>query len=250
MSSEKINGEQPSMVEWGGVGPAERLTGRLDWLTTDRPVIRGAGIGCALAGFGLLVAAELLPWMSVTTSPLQQDFPTSTGGRVETGAAQLTVATDILNLGWLIVLAVVATALVVGPPVRHIIVAAGLGLVAGQLAMLAGITRGIEHTTNSSVFRGAIITNEVPVQLEIGLYCAYGAIALFALALLLAGGLPRRLRDAEVPIEEADPGLRGPADLTVTPLPAGDPGDYPGTDRSPWSRHDPDIDVSGRHPDR
>jgi hypothetical protein len=190
-------------------------------------VIRGAGIGFAVAGFGLLIAAEVLPWMSTANGAAQQDFPTT---RVETGVASLPLSTETFNLGWLVILIAVATALVVRPPVRRVLVAAGLGLVAGQIALLAGLTRGIEHTSLSGV--------EVPVQLELGLYCAYAAAALFAVALLLAGGVPGRLRDAEAVSEGRD---TGPADLTVTPIPAADP--------SVWSR-DSGINVSGRYLDR
>lgn len=242
MSSERINGEHPNVIEWGDSEPATgKVGGSLDWLTTDRPVIRGAGIGCALAGFGLLIAAEVLPWMSYATTTSQQDFPTTTGGRVTNGVAQLPVSTEILNLGWLVLLAAVATALAIRPPVRRVVVAAGLGLVAAQIALLAGITRGIEHTTGTStVFRGGFVQTEIPVKLEFGLYCAYAAAALFALALLLAGGVPHRLRRAEAAPDEADD--TGPADLTVTPVQTGDP--------SVWSRGGSDIDVSGRRFDR
>jgi hypothetical protein len=241
MSSERINGEHPNVIEWGGGPATEKVGGSLDWLTTDRPMIRGAGIGFTLAGFGLLIAAEVLPWMSYATSTAQQDFPTSTGGRVTSGVAQLPVSTEILQLGWLVLLAAVATALAIRPPVRRVVIAAGLGLAAAQVALLAGITRGIEHaTTMSSVFRGGFVQTEVPVKLELGLYCAYAAAVLFALALLLAGGVPRRLRAAEIAAEEADDA--GPADLTVTPVQTGDP--------SVWSRRESDIDVNGRRFDR
>jgi hypothetical protein len=242
VTSERINGEQPSVIEWGGGGPATgKVGGSLDWLTTDRPVIRGAGIGFALAGFGLLIAAEVLPWMSYATSTSQQDYPTTTGGQVTNGVAQLPVSTEILNLGWLILLAAVATALAVRPPVRRVVVAAGLGLAAAQVALLAGITRGIVHTTSmSSVFRGGFVQTEIPVKLELGLYCAYAAAALFALALLLAGGVPHRLRKAEAEPDEEDDA--GPVDLTVTPVQTADP--------SVWSRRESDIDVSGRRFDR
>jgi hypothetical protein len=243
---EPINGQQPTMIEWGGAGPAERLTGGLDRLKLDGPVGRRAGMWCAVAGFGLLLAAEVLPWMTVTTTSLPQDFPTVASGRVSSGAGELNVATDILNLGWLVVLAVLAAALVIGPALRRVVVATGLGLVAGQLALLAGVTRGIEHATKTTVFRGALVTSTLPVELNIGLYCAYGAVGLFAAALLLTGGVPRRLREAVPLTEEADPSPRGPADLTVTPIPSADPA----ADLSPWSRRGPDIDVSGRSPDR
>src|SRR5262249_14331871 len=236
MSSDKINGERPSVVEWGGRGAAaEKAGGSLGWLTTDRPVIRGAGIGFAVAGFGLLIAAEVLPWVSTVNGAAQQGYPTRSvtgSGRVEAEVASMWLPTEMftLSLGWLVILAVAATALVVRPPVRRVLVAAGLGLVAGRIALLAGITRGIEHTILTEVFRG-----EAPVQLELGpgLYCASAAVALFAVALLLAGGVPRRLRDAEEASKERD---TGPADLTVTPIPAADP--------SVWSR-DSGINVSG-----
>src|SRR5215211_2167945 len=98
MTSEKINGEQPSTIEFGG-GAAERVR-PLGWLAgerpaspegdgpddrpadgpADRPVLRGAGIGLALSGFALLLAAEWLPWLSQRTDPSEQDFPTATGG--------------------------------------------------------------------------------------------------------------------------------------------------------------------------
>ncbi len=240
MSSDKINGERPSVVEWGGGGAAAgKLGGSLEWLTTDRPVIRGAGIGFAVAGFGLLIAAEVLPWASAPSYSAAQELSASAAsGRVETSIAQLPLTTEMFNLGWLVILAAVATALVVRPPVRRVLVAAGLGLVAGQIALLAGITRGIEHMSLSEVFRSGFSQTEVPVQLELGLYCAYAAAALFAVALLLAGGVPRLPRDAEEVPEERN---TGPADLTVTPIPAADP--------SVWSR-DSDINVSGRYLDR
>jgi len=243
MSVERINGEHPNVIEWGGGPATEKVGGSLDWFTTDRPMIRGAGIGLALAGFGLLIAAEVLPWMSYATSASQQDFPTTTGGRVTSSVAQLPVPTEILNLGWLILLAAVATALAVRPPVRRVVVAAGLGLAAAQVALLAGITRGIEHTTTmSSVFRGGFVQNEIPVKLELGLYCAYAAAALFVLALLLAGGVPHRLRETEAAAPDEGEDDAGPADLTVTPIQAADP--------SVWSRRESDIDVNGRRFDR
>jgi hypothetical protein len=254
MSSEKINGEHASTIEWGGgSGSLDRLNGRLDWLITDRPMIRGAGIGFALAGFGLLVAAEVLPWITSTESVNAQTFPT-VSGPTETGLAQLPVSTDIFNLGWLAILAVVTTALAVRPPARRIVIAAGLGLLAAQVALLLGMTRGLEHlTTTTTVLRGGynqtLARTELPVRLEVGLFCAYGAAALFVLALLLAGGLPRRLRAAEPVHAEPEPGPTdltvspaGPADLTVGPAPMSDP--------SGWSGRDGDIDVSGRYPER
>jgi hypothetical protein len=232
--------EQPNIIEGGGGQD------RLDRLTAGSPVVRGTGLGCALAGFGLLVAAEVLPWLSVTTNAVQQDFPTSTGGRMEYGIAELPVYSEMFNLGWLIVLAAVATALALRPPARTAVVAAGLGLAAGQLALLAGLTRGVRHNI---LFRGAVgQAPELPIKLEAGLYCAYAALVLLALALLFAGGVPRRWRGQRGPtttsndVESDDGGPAGPADLTVTPVPTADP--------AVWSQAQTDIEVGGRRPER
>jgi hypothetical protein len=229
-----MSSEQPSTIEWGGTDE-----NRFGWLATDRPAGRGVGLGCAVAGFGLLVAAEVLPWVSLTTNPLQQDFPTTTGGRVEYGISELPVYTEMFNLGWLIVLAAVATALALRPPARIVVVAAGLGLAAGQLALLAGLTRGVQRNV---LFRGAVgRSTELPVKLEAGLYCAYAALALLALALLLAAGIPRRLRGQRGPSttsDDVESDEAGPADLTVTP------------DPTVWSQPRTDIEVGGRRPER
>jgi hypothetical protein len=233
--------EQPSVIEGGGG------EGRLDWLAPGRPVVRGAGLGCALAGFGLLIAAQVLPWLSVTTTPLQQDFPTSSGGRLERGLVELPVPTEIFNLGWLIVLGAVATALAVRPSARRAAVAAGLGLVAGQLALLAGMTRAIKH---NGLFRGTFAQADLGTHLESGLYCAYAALVLFALALLFAGGVPRWLRrpaatSDDVALHDAEGA--GPVDLMVTAAPATDPALW---SRAQADRAQADIEVGGRQPER
>src|SRR5690349_21309477 len=101
MTSEKINGEQPATIEFGG-GQSPRV-GALAWLSGDRPAgppaLRGAGIGLASAGFALLLVSEWLPWMSQTSDAVTQDFPTVGGGRVEQGVTQLGTTADILHLG-------------------------------------------------------------------------------------------------------------------------------------------------------
>jgi hypothetical protein len=206
--------------------------------TNDAPVARGPGLGCALAGFGLLVAAQLLPWASARTNPLLQDFPTASGGKVEIGLSQSQVPHEIFDLGWLVVLGAVATALAVRPSARRVVVAAGLGLVAAQLALLIGITYAIKHPPGGGGFvPGALVLRLLPPQrFEAGLYCAYLALALFAAALLFAGGVPRRLRRPDAP-----PGP-GPADLTVTAVPAADP--------TAWSQRPADINVGDRRPER
>jgi hypothetical protein len=213
--------------------------------TNDAPVARGPGLGCALAGFGLLVAAQLLPWASARTNPLLQDFPTASGGKVEIGLSQSQVPHEIFDLGWLVVLGAVATALAVRPSARRVVVAAGLGLVAAQLALLIGITYAIKHPPGGGFVSGALALRSLtPQRFEAGLYCAYLALALFAAALLFAGGVPRRLLFAGgVPRRLRRPDAPpGPADLTVTAVPAADP--------TAWSQRPADINVGDRRPER
>jgi hypothetical protein len=235
MSTERVNGEQANVVEWGSDGPAKRL----DWLAAERPVLRGAGFGLAVAGFVLVVLAQVLPWMAYDSTPLEQDFPTMSGGHIEVGVAKLPFATEYLQLAWVALLAVVAVALAIGPERRRVVVALGLGLAAGQVAMLAGLTYTMLHTSRYLILGARVLPGTpdiMPTQLALGVYCAYAAVVLFAGALLLAGGFRRRSPDDEEPYAEADPavpdtGLRPPADLTVTPIPAPD-------HQSVWSDRD------------
>jgi len=63
---------------------------------------------------------------------------------------------------------------------------------------------------------------EVPTGLDIGVYCAFAALVLHAGGLLLAGGFWHR-SGHHVSDEECGGGdERGPADLTVAPIPADD----------------------------
>ncbi len=236
MTSEKINGEQPNTIEFGG-GAVERVR-PLGWLSgerpappggdgpPDRPVLRGAGIGLALSGFGLLLAAEWLPWLSQSIDPSEQDFPTATGGRIEQGVTQLGTSADILHLGWLALLGVVAVALVIRPPARRVVAAAGLGLAGGQLALLVAIAHGILNQQRQMVNSRftPVGVARVPGDLELGFCCAVAALVLLAGALLLAGGAWRqRPQFAPDPADQEPGALAAPTDLTVTPVTPSDP---------------------------
>jgi hypothetical protein len=205
---------------------------KLDWLDAERPVLRGAGFGLAAAGFVLVVLAQVLPWMSFNSSPLEQDFPTATGGHIEVGLAKLPYATEFLQLAWVALLATVAVALVIGAERRRVVMALGLGLAAGQVALLAGLTYSMLHTSRYMILGARVLPgtpDTVPTQLDLGVYCAYAAVVLLAGALLLAGGLRRQPAHHEEH-EDTDTGLRSPADLTVTPIPV--------KDQSIWSDRD------------
>jgi hypothetical protein len=233
MNTERVNGEQTSVVEWGSDGPAKKL----GWLAADRPVVRGAGFGLALTGFALVVLAQVLPWMSYESTPMEQDFPTTAGGHIEVGLDKLPYATEFVQVGWFALLATVAVALVIGAERRRVVAALGVGLAAGQIALLVGLIYSMLHTPRYLILGARVLpgsTDTVPTQLGLGVYCAFAAVVLFAGALLLAGGAWRRPGPAAVDeteeADEVDGSLRPPADLTVTPL--------PGHDQSVWSNRE------------
>jgi hypothetical protein len=96
------------------------------------------------------------------------------------------------------------------------------------VALLAGLTYNILHTSRYMVVGARVLpgtSDTMPTRLSLGVYCAYAAVVLFAGALLLAGGAwhrrPGNLSD-ETDVDDPDPGLQSPADLTVTPIPAND----------------------------
>jgi hypothetical protein len=217
--TERTNGERPDLhlntVEWGSADPAGPSDG-------TGPVRRGAGFGLAAGGFVLLVVSQVLPWMSYARSVANQDFPTGAVGRVEVSYANLPFSTEFFDLGWLALFGLAAVALVIQPDRRRLLATAGLGLAAGQFALLVGLTYGILHTDRvyTSTFGNA---GPAQISLDIGVYCGYAALVLLAGALLFAGGFWHRSPHYATDEEYADADERGPADLTVAPIPADDP---------------------------
>jgi len=215
--SEQTNGARPdlhvSTIEWG--------SDRSGALRTGGPVQRGAGFGFAVAGFVLVVISQVLPWMTYTRSFANQDFPTGSLGRVEVSYTNLPFSTEFFNLGWLALFIVAAVALVIQPDRRRLVATAGLGLVAGQFALLVGLTYGILHTDR--IYAGNFGSGgQIPTSLDIGVYCAYAALVVLAGALLLAGGFWHRAPHDAADEQSAGEDERGPADLTVAPIPADD----------------------------
>jgi hypothetical protein len=221
-----------STVEWGS--PATKRA-------TERAIRRGGrrprlplsasrtslAAGCAGGGFVLAVLAQLLPWARLrVVSPTVLDNP---GSPVITGAIK-DVGLEVLQFSplvfvydalWSVLFACVAVAFVVGRRRRRAVCAAGLGVVAGQLLMLAGIFRGISNVEDSiGLSGGGVVRVEVPVFVREGIYCAVAAVLLVGLALVLRTAPPARAA-ASAPREADDEGefdAPVPADLTVTPL--------------------------------
>lgn len=223
----------------------------------------GAAVGrlvsavCAVLGFGLVLAAELLPWLTVSLSMAETDFPTGRAGRVTYGLDQLGSWELLLyNLGWTILLIFVAVTLGIPARWRGMTAAAGLGALAGQLAVLVGLASAVSHG-------GGIASRTAPSQLNstlgTGLYSAFAAAALLAAALVAAGfpGWSGSLRRLAVGRQAASGEAAGesrpgeapgdPLGITVTPGHAG-PLNQPG--RPAAADQGPGIDSIGGPADR
>ena len=248
--------ESASTVEWGS--PAtKRATERAIRRGRRRPRIRlpasrtALAAGCAGVGFVLAVLAQLLPWARLpVVSPTVLDNPE---GPVTTGAIK-DVGLEVLQFSplvfvydalWSVLFACVAVAFVVGRRRRRVVCAAGLGVVAGQLLVLAGMFRGISNVVDNIGFSGGgVVRVEVPaVAVSEGIYCAVAAALLVGLALVLRTAPPARAA-ASAAGEAEDEGefdAPVPADLTVTPL-------EPFQSEVDW-RRPRDIDVRSRRRD-
>jgi hypothetical protein len=189
-------------VEWGGDKPVRWLDRLLGDPETGRDPLSAPALGGAVVASALMLAAELAPW----ASRVGADGP---GLYVGQAGGFLLVA---YYPGWMVLLAMIGAALVVRPRGRRIVVAAGLGWVAGLLVVIAGIAR--QATTG-----GAFVE---PAQLQTapgpGMFFGFAAVLVAAVALVLTGWRPgagarRRLRLDREP--DVDP---GPPDLTVTPV--------------------------------
>jgi hypothetical protein len=225
--------ESASTVEWGS--PAtKRATERAIRRGRRRPRLplsasrTSLAAGCAGVGFVLAVLAQLLPWARLpVVSPAVLDNPE---GPVTTGAMK-DVGLEVLQFSplvfvydalWSVLFACVAVAFVVGRRRRRVVCAAGLGVAAGQLLVLAGIVHGISNIVDSIGFSGGgVVRVEVPaVAVRQGIYFAVGAVLLVGLALVLrtAPSAPAAASAPRESDEEGEFDAPVPADLTVTPL--------------------------------
>jgi hypothetical protein len=187
---------------------------------TGRRVNRVA-LGCALAAFGLVIAAEMLPWMLIEAGSGTTLEPTIGGGGTEFQLSQLgTWRTPVYSLGWMVLLALVALALAVRPPARRLVTAAGFGWAGGQTVLLVGLAVHVEH--GGGIFGDRFFNNTLNISLGPGAYAAFAAVALAALALAI-GQFDWSPSRGRTPKEAAPEVEAGPIDLTVTPVPTSDP---------------------------
>lgn len=201
--------------------------------------------GCTVAGFGLILAAELLPWLTISLSPAQTDFPTGRTGRIRFGLDQLGSWELLLyNLGWTILLILVAVTLGVPGRWRGVTAAAGLGAAAGQLAVLVGLAAAVRHG-------GGVASRTEPLQpdsaLGPGVYAAFAAIALLAVALLMAAwpGWSDAVRRFAVGSRSQEPAGAGPTGAAPATPAAAAPGWGSG---EPAAGHPSDLTVTRAEP--
>ena len=210
--------ETLTTVEWGS--PAVERAARRRWrprIGWPRAGPGSAALSCAVVGFALAVAAQLLPWMTVEfgVEGLNQAVPVDIGLDLLVSVP----AALVYQLVWPPLLGLVGAALVVARRRRRVVAAAGLGVAAGQVAVLAGLVRAIRYGAGVYSFgpNGVRTANQLPpITLGPGVYFGFAAVLLVALALVFAMGT--RLRRGGVPPNEDEPDAGPPPDLTVTPL--------------------------------
>jgi hypothetical protein len=227
-------------IEWGttpaaaaAVAPVERrgwlgrLTGRAPERTPARSRINPVALGLTIVAFVAVLAAQYLPWMHVdlqgTTDPGVVGVDQ---GSAEQGSRAYDFSIGVINswqnvayeLGVVFCLALIATLLVTAGPVRRVLTATTLGLLAGQLTVLVGIGTAIDQ---GAVLGNAIQVSEVAddnIGVGTGFVLALAACVLLAAAAVvnLRTAHPARTKDRPAGAAAADE----PLDLVVTPLPA------------------------------
>jgi hypothetical protein len=212
-------------IEWGGAAPERRSwLGRLAAPPAARERLNYVALSGAIVGFVLVLAAEYLPWIHVdlngvddgntnpATSEHIYDFPLGMVNTWQNMAYGLSV---------LLVLALIATLLVAAPPLRRLVAAAALGLLAGQASILVGLASSIEQGAGLG---GAIEISSLPDNaVSVGPGFLVAVAALLVLAASVAVGV-RSARSPRPQKTQNDPdAVDEPIDLVVTPLPAEPP---------------------------
>jgi hypothetical protein len=210
--------------------------------------------GLAIAAVGALLGAEVLPWISVqlTGSPDNGDgsAPSTADFSLALHAAQLPAGVVVaFQLGWSLLLAACAVALLGPDRLRRPLAAATAGLAFGQLALAAAVIGSSSDTRGVLALFGSGLANATSDELRThrgaGMFCAGFAalLALLAAGLALVTAGQRPAAGALAPASAAGPAPAYPAagatpagspppepdagwqeeadvlDLTVTPLP-------------------------------
>ena len=184
-------------VEWGtGDRPARRF-----------PVLRFAvprigGLALAVAGFGLLVAAEILPWASVQSASANTAQTAVLGGnQLEVGLDRVTAGSGYTyHVGVIVLLGAIGLVLASPPARRRILAGLALGVAAGQVLMVVAVTRTAMRTfdtltvlspsragTGFQTNLGLQADSGYRVVLGEGVYLACAAILLFIAAAVTTG---------------------------------------------------------------
>ena len=130
----------------------------VEWGTGDRParrfpalrfaVPRVGGLALAVAGFGLLVAAEIVPWASVQSASANTAQTAVLGGnQLEVGLDRITAGSGFTyHLGVIVLLGAVGLVLASPPARRRILAGLALGVAAAQVLMVVAVTRTAMRT--------------------------------------------------------------------------------------------------------
>ena len=205
-------------VEWGGDRPVRLMDRLFGDAGGGGQRLSAPAMGAATVAVALFVAAELLPWMTVTQQQqgIGPELPSQTSD----------VALDIVGwgitaayyVGLMLLLAVVGLVQVARPHTRRTLTAAGFGLAAAMVVLLVGAIRRAGDGGQYGVFDQGMEATVGPAP-----YLAIAAVLLSVAALVISGWRPavatgHRRADPEEPVDDDDDDEEpGPIDLTVTP---------------------------------
>jgi hypothetical protein len=221
-------------IEWGAQ-PVSAQAERGGWLgrltaAPDEPAgpfrparqrskINYVALGLAIAGFLGILAGHYLPWVHFDLT--QSVDPGTVAGGTEDLARTYDFSIGVVNswediayeLSVLFSLALVATVLLAAASLRRALSGAALGMLAGQLAVLVGVS--------SAVYQGAGLGSAIQFSSEgdemsvgAGFVIATVGCLLLAAAVIVNLREPRPARTNEVKAIADEP-----IDLVVTPLP-------------------------------
>jgi hypothetical protein len=209
-------------------------------------VPRVGGLALAVAGFGLLVAAEIVPWASVQSASANTAQTAILGGnQLEVGLDRITAGSGFTyHLGVIVLLGAVGLVLASPPARRQILAGLALGVAAAQVLMVVAVTRTAMRTfdtltvlnpsrsgTGFQTNLGLQADSGYRVVLGEGVYLASAAILLFIAAAVTTGllrstapesepapAVPAIFRRRQRPAAAEPAAVEDDRELTVTPL--------------------------------
>jgi hypothetical protein len=137
---------------------------------------------CGVVGFLLVLAAEFLPWFTVSTTVVSGTSQDTNVQSVGISAVQ-SIQTLAYYPLWAAIFGCAATAIAVPGRMRRIASAASVGLLAGQSLVLVSLSRPVSGQLGEA-------TTAVR-HLDKGLYAAFAAVVAILLAVLFSGSTRR-----------------------------------------------------------